>query len=145
MHFTMFREKSVGAATLSKLYLGLDFVCDILEDEVRELPGVPVDKWKIHGVTAIPSGVYQVIAETSGRFGPETLTLIGVPGYKYIRIHGGNRSTDTEGCLLPGMRNGPNSVASSRDNLAKLKAMILPALKRQERVTIEIIPYRAAK
>ena len=141
-HFTMFREPSVGGATLSKLYKGLDFVCDIVEDEVRELPGVPVADWKIHGVTAIPSGGYKVVFENSARFGPNTLTLLDVPGYKYIRIHGGNTSKDTEGCLLPGTRNSSATVKASRIALQKLKALCISG---GAPITIEIIPAKGVQ
>jgi hypothetical protein len=96
-YFAQRREPSKGGATLSKLFLGEQFICDILEDEVREVPGVPVEQWKIHGVTAIPAGVYRVVTEDSQRFGPDTLTLANVPGYKYIRIHGGNTAATRKG------------------------------------------------
>jgi hypothetical protein len=140
MHLTMFREPSQGGATLSKLFHGLEFVCDVLEDEVRELPGVPVSGWKIHGVTAIPHGTYQITLEFSQRFGPDTITLLKVPGYQYIRGHAGNTSADTEGCLLFGTRNSACTVARSRDALAYVKRMVQAALQRGERVDIEIIP-----
>lgn len=140
MYLTMFREPSVGGATLSKLYHGGEFLCDVLEDEVRELPGVPVADWKIHGVTAIPSGVYTIVAEHSQRFGPNTLTLKDVPGYQYIRVHGGNRAHDTEGCLLPGLRNSSATVGKSQNTLAFLKEYVLKALNAKKLVQIEIIP-----
>ena len=103
-------------------------------------PDIPVEEWKIHGVTAIPSGVYEVTAEHSQRFGPGTLTLHDVPGYKFIRIHGGNTSADTEGCLLPGTRNSAATVANSRAALSYLKNIVSGALDKGERVQIEIIP-----
>jgi hypothetical protein len=138
MHFTMFREPSVNGTTLSKLFLGLDFVCDILEDEVREIKGTPVAEWKLHGATAIPEGTYEVDVSYSQRFGPQTLTLMNVPGFLYIRIHGGNTNADTEGCLLPGVRLGEDKVTQSRVTLQKLKDLILPVIGRGEKVTIEI-------
>lgn len=140
IHFTMFREASQGGATISRLFLGLDFLCDVLEDEVREIPGVPVSTWKIKGATAIPSGVYEIEARQSGHFGPDTLTLLDVPGYEYIRIHGGNTIGDTEGCLLPGMRNSLITVGQSKINLQRIKDIALPAIRAGEKVTIEIIP-----
>ena len=145
MHLTMFREPSVGGATLSKLFHGLEFVCDILEDEVRELPGVPVSEWKIHGVTAIPHSTYKIILERSQRFGADTITLLDVPGYKDIRGHAGNTSADSEGCLLFGTRNSACTVAHSRDALAYVKHMVQAALQRGEHVDIEIIPAQGVQ
>ena len=145
MHLTLFREPSQGGATLSKLFHGLEFVCDVLEDEVRELPGVPVSDWKIHGVTAIPSGTYEITLTYSQRFGPDTITVNDVPGYQYIRGHAGNTSADTEGCLLFGTRNSTCTVAHSRDALAYVKHMIQAALQRGEHVDIEIIPAQGVQ
>lgn len=138
MHFTMFREPSKGGATLSKLFLGLTEICDVLEDEMREVPGMDVSLWKQHGKTAIPAGLYKIVLENSSRFGPETLTVKDVPGFQYIRIHGGNTQFDTEGCLLPGTRNTETTVAGSQVALKALRALILPALKAGEEVLIEI-------
>jgi hypothetical protein len=140
IHFTMFREASQGGATLSKLFLGLDYICDVLEDEVREVPGVPVSEWKIPGATAIPSGTYEIELRQSGHFGPDTMTLLDVPGYQYIRVHGGNTIGDTEGCLLPGIRNSAVTVGQSKVNLERIKAIVLPAIRKGQKVEIEIIP-----
>lgn len=139
MHLTMFREPSVNGATLSKLFNGLDFVCDVLEDEVREIHGLPVAEWKVPGQTAIPAGTYEVDVCYSQRFGPNTLTLLDVPGYSSIRIHAGNTDEDTEGCLLVGVRLGKDAITMSRATLLKIKDLILPAIGRGEKVTIEII------
>lgn len=136
--FTMLREPSVNGATLSKVYLGTKYLWDVVEDEIRELSGVPVEEWKIHGVTAIPAGIYEIVFQTSGRFGPETLTLLNVPAYSYIRIHGGNTQFDTEGCLLPGLRNSNCTVEKSRLTLDNWKAMVRKAKEQGERVFIDI-------
>lgn len=141
----MFREQSQGGATMSRLFLGLDYICDVLEDEVREVPGVPVSEWKIKGATAIPSGTYEIELKQSGHFGPDTMTLMNVPGYQYIRIHAGNTIGDTEGCLLPGIRNSLVTVGQSKVNLERLKAVVVPAIRAGEKVTIEIIPATGAQ
>jgi hypothetical protein len=138
MHLTMFREPSVDGATLSKLFHGLEFLCDILEDQVREVAGQPVSEWKIKERTAIPAGTYPITLVHSARFGPDTLTLSNVPGFLYIRIHGGNTQHDTEGCLLPGTRNSASTVASSQVALRKLRELVVPELQAGGEVTIEI-------
>ena len=138
MHLTMFREPSVGGATLSKLFLGLIEICDVLEDEMREVPGMDVSLWKQHGKTAIPAGLYKITLENSSRFGPDTLTVKDVPGFQYIRIHGGNTQFDTEGCLLPGTRNSEKTVAGSQVALKALRAIVIPALQAGVDVLIEI-------
>lgn len=132
----MNREPSVKGATLSKLFRGAMFICDILEDEVREKPGVDVAEWKAWGKTAIPAGKYRITREFSKRFGPDTLTLLDVPGFAGVRIHGGNTQEDTEGCLLPGLRNSANTVTKSRIHLALLDMIVREA--GTEEVWIEI-------
>lgn len=140
MILSQYRKPSVGGATISKLYLGGQYLCDILEDEVREIPGMPVADWKIHGETAIPAGKYKVVLQDSGRFGLNTLTLLDVPGFKYIRVHGGNTAANTEGCLLPGTKNSDNTVASSQVALRALHALIEPEIDVGGAVWWEIAP-----
>ena len=138
MKLLMLREESKDGATLSKLYDGSHYVCDILEDVVREIPGRPVSEWKIKGQTAIPAGVYKITFENSPRFGKDTLTVNDVPGYVGVRIHAGNKSTDTEGCLLPGLRNSSSTVLSSRVYLQALKNMCKEVVGRGQLITLEI-------
>lgn len=131
------REPSAFGATLGRLYVDGILQCDTLEDEIREVPGQPVAKWKVYGYTAIPQGLYKLTAENSPRFGPDTLTVNAVPGFEGIRIHAGNSEKDTHGCLLVGTRAGRAFVGQSRVALEALKAKLLPALHRGEAVTIE--------
>jgi hypothetical protein len=80
--------------------------CYCLEDEVREIDGVPVEQWKIKGVTAIPRGRYRVLLTYSPKFGRVLPELLNVPGYSKIRSHSGNKAEHTEGCILVGMDDG---------------------------------------
>lgn len=136
------REPSRGEATLSKLSIDGAFICDILEDVVREKKGFSVFQWKIKGVTAIPAGRYEVYLIDSPNFGPNTLALRNVPGYEDIRIHGGNTAVDTLGCLLTGTRNSANTVASSQIALKKLKSILWPHFANAEKVFITILPAK---
>ena len=88
--------------TLGKLYNDEQFICYTLEDKVREVIGEPVSMWKVMGQTAIPAGVYPVIITMSTRFRTRLPQLMDVPGFDGVRIHTGNSSSDTEGCILVG-------------------------------------------
>ena len=143
MKLTMQREPSGPMATLSVLSLNGDFLCDVLEDVVREKPGLSVAFWKIKGETAIPAGTYEIVLETSQRFGPNTLTLKKVPGYEAIRCHAGNTEKDTEGCLLFGNRLNPGFVTNSAKMLKKVFAVCWSAFSKGEKVFIEILPAKA--
>jgi hypothetical protein len=55
---------------------------------------------KIPGKTAIPAGTYSLILTMSKRFGKILPEILEVPAFTGIRIHGGNSTADTSGCIL---------------------------------------------
>lgn len=140
MELRVKRNPSHNEATLGSLLAEGLFVCYTLEDRIREVPGEPVSSWKVPGKTAIPAGRYRVEFENSGKFGPNTLTLRDVPGFSYIRIHSGNRSEDTEGCLLVGSGLSGDTLAggTSIPALATVKLGVKEALSRGEQVWITL-------
>ena len=140
MKLTLQRRESKGGATIGKLFIDGVYACCTLEDEIREVKGQPVESWKVHGKTAIPAGDYLVTLEDSGRFGPDTLTINNVPGFKYIRMHAGNTSADTEGCPLLGMQATETTLigGTSRPAVALVKGEVMRAITRGEKVTIEV-------
>lgn len=145
MLLTLRRRPSLGGATIGTLHdsskVGAaEFLCYTLEDEIREQEGVPVAVWKIKGATAIPAGRYRITLEQSPRFGPDTITINGVPGFVAIRMHAGNTSGDTEGCPLTGMAVTANSIVggTSGPALKLVKERIKAAIARGESVWIEV-------
>jgi hypothetical protein len=141
MKMSLQRRASLGGATVGALTIDGVHACYTLEDEVREVPGVPVLNWKIKGSTAIPAGLYHITLELSPRFGPDTLTINGVVGFSGVRIHAGNTSADTEGCILLGTRATQASLVggTSREAVALVKLLVKAAITRGERVTLNII------
>ena len=81
--------------TIGKFYIDGVFHCFSLEDKVRQGE-------KVNGQTAIPNGTYDVIIDVSTRFGKQLPHILNVPNFEGIRIHAGNTSKDTEGCILLG-------------------------------------------
>jgi hypothetical protein len=140
MEITVMREPSRGGATIGKLFVDGAFKCHTLEDEIREIDGQPVHSWKVKGATAIPAGRYRVALEYSPRFGSDTLTIHDVPGFQYIRMHAGNTSADTEGCLLLGLQAGPTGLigGTSRPAVQLVKLLVKDAIERGEAVWIDI-------
>ncbi len=146
MNLTLQRLTPPGKArTFGKLVIDDVFVCFTLEDEVREQLGQPVADWKIKSATAIPStafagAAYRVTLEPSARFGADTITVHDVPGFKYIRVHGGNTEADTEGCPLLGMQVNAAGIVggTSRPAVALVKGRIAEALNRGEEVWLTI-------
>lgn len=140
MILQLFRRQSSSAATIGELYVdgSTERRCFTLEDPVREIAGQPVSAWKIPGNTAIPRGRYEVAMTWSPRFQRILPLLMNVPGFVGVRIHAGNTSADTEGCVLVGMSKDGNFLLMSRMALADIKTLILAAIERDEQVFIEV-------
>lgn len=91
---TLVRTEAIADRTLGRLLANGEHFCHVLEDTLRPR-GV-----KVAGVTAIPAGLYRVTLEKSPKFKRIMPTILRVPNFEGIRIHGGNRPEDTEGCPL---------------------------------------------
>ena len=138
MKLRLERGPSAHGATIGELTVDGAFECHVLEDEVREKDGMPVGMWKQKGATAIPRGSYNVIITPSNRFKRDLPLLENVSGFEGIRIHPGNNSNETEGCLLPGRTRTDRTVGESRVAFQALFDKIKSALDMGDVVTIEI-------
>jgi len=146
MELTLQREPSTEESTPGKLFINGEFECFTLEDMVRELPGVRVAACKVVSQTAIPTGTYNVTIDMSQRFGREMPHILDVEDFDGVRIHSGNTSADTEGCILIGQaRNGPDEVINSRPAFNAFFPKLQAAISNGERVTITIEAARAAE
>jgi hypothetical protein len=132
------RQPSAQGCTLGSLYVDGEFECFTLEDVIREIPEEAVEKWKVAGRTAIPSGTYRVIVTMSTRFGKLLPLLVDVPGFQGVRIHSGNVAADTEGCVLVGNRQEGAAVLNSRLAFRALFAKVQAAIERDEPIHIRI-------
>jgi len=129
-------------STLSRLLVNEKACGYVLEDTDRGLlQTMPLDeirRIKVPARTAIPAGRYRVEITWSNRFKRELIILIGVPGFSGIRSHSGNYHTNTEGCLLPGLKYGAESgeyiVGDSRKAYEPLHELVLSALSAGEEV-----------
>ena len=81
--------------TIGRFYIDDVYHSFSLEDVVRKGD-------KVYGQTAIPTGTYSVIIDLSARFRKQLPHVLNVPNFKGVRIHPGNTSKDTEGCILLG-------------------------------------------
>jgi hypothetical protein len=132
------RAGTHGDATLGDLSIDGQPFCHTLEDLVREVPGQPVEAWKVPGETAIPRGTYKVVIDYSPRFGRNMPHVLDVPGFEGVRIHTGNTPADTEGCILVGYIEAGGTIERSRDAFTELFARLNAAISNGEAVEIEV-------
>jgi hypothetical protein len=128
MNLKLKREDFTEDSTIGKLYINDVFHCFTLEDKVRDT--------KIQNITAIPVGKYEVIISYSNRFKQMMPLLLNVPNFQGVRIHWGNYSKDTEGCILVGNTKKVNFIGNSVAQYKKLFS-ILKGCK--EKIYLEII------
>jgi hypothetical protein len=130
MQLTLNRKIFTDDSTIGELFIDGVFFCYTLEDKVR-----PV---KIKNITAIPNGTYDVIINFSNRFQKYMPLLLNVSNYEGIRIHSGNKSADTEGCILVGGTKTDNFIGNSRVTFSKLLTK-LKAVEKKEKIKITIV------
>ena len=103
------------------------YLCDTLEDTVRDLNRdgkFDNGEKKIWGKTAIPYLTYKFIVNHSPHLGYDTPLLLDVSDFEGIRIHIGNYTTDTEGCILVGKNTIKGQVTQSMVCFDALMALL---------------------
>ena len=122
-------------------------ICDTLEDAFRLLPKACPNtpkgkscecKEKVYGKTCIPNGTYTVVLSYSNRFKRVLPELLDVPHFLGIRIHAGNASKDSSGCILVGTKSKGDWVTASRVAFNKVYVLLQKAVANKEEITITI-------
>lgn len=134
MELTLNRIFLGSSATIGELLINDKHLCDTLEDRVRP------EGEKVYGKTAIPEGTYEVKLTHSPRFKKILPEILNVPNFSGIRIHTGNSSKDTEGCILVGTWDGEKEdwISDSRIAFDKLISLLQKAEDKKESITITI-------
>lgn len=126
--------------TIGHMYFNGKYVCDTLEDTVRDLDKdgkFDNGEVKIKGQTAVPYGIYEVVWAHSPKYKRYTPRLLNVNSFSGILIHSGNTAKDTDGCILVGENKQKGMVLNSRATVAKIYPIIRDACKRGKvRLTI---------
>ncbi len=117
MNIQVIRKYKTEKSSVGEMSIDGEFFCYTLEDKDRGLKQTDsldiINANKPFGITAIPTGTYNVVINKSLRFsqmsGKDVFLpqILNVPGFEGIRIHGGNKPEDTEGCILVGLHYDP--------------------------------------
>lgn len=140
--------------TIGRLYVNGVFFCNTLEDVDRNLddsmPESIIKVQKKYGITAIPTGIYVVDMNTvspkfkdrawARPFGGKLPRLLNVKGFEGVLIHVLNTPEQTLGCLGVGDNTIKGQLTNSTKRFTDLMQLhLLPAYRRGERITIEIV------
>ena len=152
MNIEIKRRPSAHGCTIGDLFVNGVPQCVTLEDVVR--PGTAP---KVYGQTAIYAGQYRIIVNKSLRFSAKAghdvflPLLLNLPGRDIhfggqriddcgVRLHCGNTSSDTLGCILVGTEVAPDgaSILNSRVAFAALFPRIQLAQTLHQAITLTI-------
>lgn len=101
---------TIGTFHVSNQDDAIVFKCYSLEDAIRPYPD------KVPGETCIwGDSIYPVVIDYSPKFKRDMPHVMNVPFFSGIRIHTGNTTTDTEGCIILGYERQANRVLRSFD------------------------------
>lgn len=134
MQLKLNRIFKTNTFTIGELYINEKYVTDTLEDRVRP------EGEKVYGKTAIPEGTYEMVLSYSPRFKKILPEILNVPNFTGIRIHCGNSSADSSGCILVGTWDGEKEdwVSDSKIAFNKLMSLLEEATNNKEKVTITV-------
>lgn len=138
LHLKLKRKHYGETFTEGKMFINEGFECYTVEDTDRHLED---GGEKVQNKTAIPKGVYDVTISYSNRFKKHLIEVREVEGFSGIRIHSGNSSKDTEGCIIVGASNEKDTddwVSQSKIAYDKLHKKVKEALFGGFKVTLEV-------
>jgi hypothetical protein len=133
--------------TESKLYINDIFECYTVEDTDRQLEEHGCVA-KVQNKTCIPRGEYSITISKSERFSQLTgnptflIEVLNVNCFSGIRIHSGNSSKDTDGCIIVGSINISETddwVGASKIAYDKLHSKVKAALSAGEKVILKVV------
>ena len=142
--------------TIGKLYVDGEYVCDTIEDTVRDLDKdgkFANGEVKIPGKTAIPYGRYEITMKVKSpkysnfskyswakKYDGYLPRLLNVSNFEGVLIHPGNTSSESSGCILTGENKVVGKVINSVNTFRRLMDdYLVPAKKRNENIVITII------
>ena len=127
--------------TKGMLYINNTFFCETLEDINRDKNKngkFDLGEKKIYGDTCIPYGTYKVIISYSPKFKRELPEILNVPEFTGVRIHKGNYTSDTLGCILCGEKVVNGVLQNSTPYEKKLVSILKDTISKGETINLTI-------
>lgn len=131
--------------TIGNFYIDSKWLCNTLEDKVRELNDINHDgdfddegEGKVCGQTAIPCGRYKVELAWWPKHQKFAPIIKDVPGFTGILIHSGTTAKDTEGCILVGENRIKGGLVNGPFYSTYITQQVQEAINSKEEVWITI-------
>ena len=139
--------------TIGSLHVDGKYVCDTIEDKDRglssDMPSNKINRVKVWGETAIPTGRYRIDMNTvstkfrsrawARKYNGIVPRLLAVPCFSGVLLHVGNTEKDSLGCPLVGENKVQGQVINSTANFYKLMDnYLIPARQRGESIWITV-------
>ena len=143
MEILIQRRYKKESYTIGKMLINGEYFCDTLEDKDRGLTQsmslAQVQKLKVYGKTAIPTGEYSVKMTLSPHFNRVLPLVENVKGFDGIRIHNGQNADHSLGCILVGRNKIKGGLIDSRLTLDKLVMLLNGAEALKEPIKLKIV------
>ena len=138
--------------TIGRMFANGTYLFNTLEDTDRGLASwmteAVIKTMKIAGITAIPTGTYEVRLTVSPKFknkpwakkyGGLVPEIVGVIGYSGIRIHPLTEASQTDGCVGVGDNTAVGKLSNSVKRYCELMDnYLMPAWTKGEKMEITI-------
>jgi len=120
-----------------KLFINDKFFCFTIEDCDRGLSSSmsleEINKLKQFGITAIPTGRYEITITFSNRFQKPMIQIMNVKGFEGVRMHVANTAKDVEGCIGVAYEDSSDGFAGDSKKCAeKLEVDVELAIKKEK-------------
>jgi hypothetical protein len=143
VNWFLYRHYLGETYTIGKLYNVKQYLCDTLEDKVRDLnkdgdlddPG----EGKVFGETAIPYGRYRVILTWSPKFKRLMPEVLLVKHFTSIRIHALTTEKETLGCIGVGENKIKGKLINSRAKEILITILLKELIEKNNEVYLNVV------
>lgn len=142
MEIKVIRKYFKETYTIGNVFVDGQWFSNSLENKDRGLdqsmPLSQLKKLKKYGITAIPTGRYEVKSYFWPKYRKTYPLLMNVPAFTGILIHGMQNASQSLGCIGIGENKRKGEILNSRVYVRRLTEMLISAEKKGEKTYITI-------